>query len=441
MEERGKPLPIETLPRKELEKIQNRRLRYTLRKAYETTLFWREKFDSLGIKPDDVKNKEDLYKAWKKGLELTKEDLIKRYDDLLPNYLANTYYEELWTSGFGGRPKRIPYTKDSYKFIKDGYKYCFNSIGVEPGDKVFVMLAPFPYASGIHIRECIKNFDAHLLEMTMPLRPQQLLDIFNFYRPHHLWSLPTKLNEITSQFIEMGIDPSSFKLKSIGSGSEGVTFARKNKLSHIWKAPYFDEYASTECGIIGYQCEKGYLHVPEDRILFSVVDVNSKEMQDNEGSDLITCLYKDNEEPGIFLINYSHNDITKILDDKPCACGRTTLRIAYPKRVDEIINIGGVKLYARDIENVEEVEDYVNVLIRDEKTGKEKLEVRIVTKHFDKEIADKILNAYFSSNPPAGTFLYQVGEIIIKNVSSGELYQGLKILPGKPRRVFKIEKS
>jgi hypothetical protein len=67
--------------------------------------------------------------------------------------------------------------------------------------------------------------------------------------------------------------------------------------------------------------------------------------------------------------------------------------------------------------------------------------VRIVTKHFDKEIADKILNAYFSSNPPAGTFLYQVGEIIIKNVSSGELYQGLKILPGKPRRVFKIEKS
>jgi len=81
MEERGKPLPIETLLRKELEKIQkiqNRRLRYTLRKAYETTLFWREKFDSLGIKPDDVKNKEDLYKAWKKGLEITQIDLITK---------------------------------------------------------------------------------------------------------------------------------------------------------------------------------------------------------------------------------------------------------------------------------------------------------------------------------------------------------------------------
>jgi len=58
MEERGKPLPIETLPRKELEKLQNRRLRYTLRKAYETTLFWHKKFDSLGIKPEDIKNKD-----------------------------------------------------------------------------------------------------------------------------------------------------------------------------------------------------------------------------------------------------------------------------------------------------------------------------------------------------------------------------------------------
>ena len=62
MKEGGKPSPVETLPRKELEELQNRRLRYTLRTAYETTKFYRELFNSLKIDPAEIKTKEDLEK-------------------------------------------------------------------------------------------------------------------------------------------------------------------------------------------------------------------------------------------------------------------------------------------------------------------------------------------------------------------------------------------
>jgi len=60
-------------------------------------------------------------------------------------------------------------------------------------------------------------------------------------------------------------------------------------------------------------------------------------------------LYDVDEKPGMFLINYCFaGDATGILDEKgECECGRTFIRIDYPKRVDEMANIRGVKLYGR----------------------------------------------------------------------------------------------
>ena len=58
-----------------IEAIQLERLRYMLNKAYENVKFYRDRFDGLGIKPDQVKSLDDL-----KNLPFTtKDDLRDAY--------------------------------------------------------------------------------------------------------------------------------------------------------------------------------------------------------------------------------------------------------------------------------------------------------------------------------------------------------------------------
>ena len=432
MEKRRKPLPMETLPRDELEKLQNRRLRYTLREAYEHTLFWHEKFDSLGIKPEDIKNKEDLEKAYEKGLKVTKEDLIKEFDKLLPDYVKENriFFEEMWTSGFGGVPKRIIVTKDTYKLIKETGNYLLNSMNLRKGDRVLSLLAPSPYSSGKQSREVLKDYPIWLLEIAVPIPPAHLLNILRFFRPTHLWGLSSKIEEIGYKISELGVNPSSLGIEKILVSGESTTKAGRKRIEEKWGAEVFDTLGSTECGIWGYECEyHNYLHVPETRVLLSVTHPKTDEIVgvNEEGKDLITTLYEENEIPGMFLINYSHGDLLKLINEK-CECGRTFQKIDYPRREDEVINIAGVKLYVRDIEGAP-IRNYIVVSEYNREKRKHILEIRVVPQKNieDKEIEDLVLYHLFSSNPAALELIREKSDIKVKIYDESKLYKDLNI--------------
>ena len=52
--------PIETAPLDELRTLQLRRLRWTLRHAYDNVPLYRRTFDAAGVHPDDCRTLEDL---------------------------------------------------------------------------------------------------------------------------------------------------------------------------------------------------------------------------------------------------------------------------------------------------------------------------------------------------------------------------------------------
>ncbi|MEM5866863.1 MAG: hypothetical protein QXG39_02975, partial [Candidatus Aenigmatarchaeota archaeon] len=150
MRNMGRPLPIETLPRRELEELQNKRLRYTLTQAYNTTEFWHKKFNSLGLKPEDIRNIEDLKKAYEKGLRVTSRELVEEYDKLVPPYIKNREIDfiELQTSGFGGMPKKIPWPIPP-TFSNEVARLGYNSASLSSKSRLFNWLSPYPYSSGI----------------------------------------------------------------------------------------------------------------------------------------------------------------------------------------------------------------------------------------------------------------------------------------------------
>lgn len=447
MGERGKPLPIETLPRDELEKIQNKRLRYTLRKAYETTLFWHEKFDSLRIKPEDIKNKEDLQKAYRKGLKLDGKEIVTRYQELLPDYVKNNEigWIEVQTSGFSGTPKKIRYTIPP-TLSNELVSLAYNAGKLFEGDRILLALAFYPYSSGILATYGMKNYVYKVrfepewtTETRMPLSTNEIITKIKNFDPTYLTTSPSTAITVANEMLERGLEPSSFNVKRILVGGEPSEKERKEKISKKWSAEVFDAWATSEASIFGYECNKhSGMHIAESRIMFSIVNPETLEVleEKEEGRPLITMLYDEGELAGTYLINYQGlGDITKILDKRgECECGRRFIMVDYPQRNDEIINIRSVKFNAREPERVYGVKDYFNVEIYSRKSGLTRLEVRIVPERGYKheEVEKEVLDAFLSSNPEAYKLL-KGGDITFNFVTPEKLYEGVKVPPGKKR--------
>ena len=53
---------IETMPAGEIKKLQLQRLKEQVKHCYEDSSFYRKKFDSVSLKPSDIKSLDDLQK-------------------------------------------------------------------------------------------------------------------------------------------------------------------------------------------------------------------------------------------------------------------------------------------------------------------------------------------------------------------------------------------
>ena len=66
---------IETASREQIKQWQSERLVKTVKRVYENVEYYRNKMDEKGVKPEDIKSVDDLYKL----PFLTKDDLREAY--------------------------------------------------------------------------------------------------------------------------------------------------------------------------------------------------------------------------------------------------------------------------------------------------------------------------------------------------------------------------
>ena len=72
----------------EVEAWQQEKLQAFIRHAYEHTAYYRQLFDRLGIKPEEIRTKEDL----KRIPVITKEIVNEHYQELIPDDLSAFMY-------------------------------------------------------------------------------------------------------------------------------------------------------------------------------------------------------------------------------------------------------------------------------------------------------------------------------------------------------------
>jgi len=156
---------------------------------------------------------------------------------------------------------------------------------------------------------------------------------------------------IAESLREQGGDPTALGLRYGMYGAEPWTEGLRGALERALGCPAYDIYGLSEIvgpGVAG-ECEaRAGLHVCDDHFLPEIIDpaTGADLPPGQEGELVLTTLTK----RAIPMIRYRTGDITT-LDPEPCACGRTSARIARIKgRSDDMLVIKGVNLHPSEVE-------------------------------------------------------------------------------------------
>jgi phenylacetate-CoA ligase len=169
-----------------------------------------------------------------------------------------------------------------------------------------------------------------------------------------LCATPSYALNISEVAAAMGVDLRPARLRLGLFGAEPWSDAIRRDLEARLGIEAVDIYGLSEILGPGVACEchmvQDGLHGWEDHFLFEVVDPQTLEPKPRgeSGELVITTLTKE----ALPMVRYRTRDITR-LEDAPCACGRTHVRIMrVTGRDDDMLIIRGINVFPSQVESV-----------------------------------------------------------------------------------------
>ncbi len=337
---------MEKLPRKKLEELQLKRLKKIIRYAYDNVPFYRKKFDSAGIKPDDIKKLDDIEKI----PFTTKDDLRKNAPFGLLALPMENYIELHASSGTTGEPITVCYTRHDLEVWAEVMARCLAMAGLTKKD---IFQIPIPYgtftgAFGFHYGG--QKIGA-LIVPTGKGDSERQIKLMKYYNVTFIAGIASYAMHLASVARKMGIEPSELNVRNGIFGAEMFTKEMKKRISETWNMDVHDIYGLTEmCGPgVSADCdEHDGLHLWEDHFLAEIIDAKTGERleKEEEGELVLTTLTKE----GMPVIRYRTRDIT-FLYDGLCNCGRSHIKHAPIKgRSDDMVIVKGTNIFPSQIE-------------------------------------------------------------------------------------------
>jgi phenylacetate-CoA ligase len=338
---------IETAPRATLRAVQGDRLARACAWAVERVPFYREAFAAAGVDVGSIKGVDDV-----RRLPFTvKTDLRDHY----PWGLFAVPQRELArihaSSGTKGKPTVVGYTRDDLAIWREVMARSLAAGGAQPGDLIQIAYGYGLFTGGLGFHDGAEHMGLTVVPVSSGNTLRQILLLQDF-RPQGLACTPSFALHIGESIREQGLDPRRMGVRYGLFGAEPWTDAMRRQLEALWGITAVDFYGLSE--IIGpgvaVECAEARrgLHLAEDHFLPEIIDPVSREPlpPGAEGELVLTCLTKQ----ALPILRYRTGDITA-LDPEPCACGRTSTRMARIKgRSDDMLVVKGVNVYPSQLE-------------------------------------------------------------------------------------------
>jgi len=339
----------ETLPRERLRQLQLRRLRATLRNAWENVPLHRKRMRALGIAPDDVRSLEDAARL----PFTTKGDLRDHYPFGLFARPREGLARLHASSGTTGKPTVVGYTAKDLATWSGLMARSMGAAGARPGDVVHNAYGYGLFTGGLGAHYGAERLGATVVPMSGGATERQIVLIMDF-GARVLCATPSYALAIAEVAEKEGVDLRKSNLEVGLFGAEPWSEAMRREIESRLGLRAVDIYGLSEILGPGVACECGEnqsgLHGWEDHFLFEIIDPETgRPTPEGEAGELvITTLTKE----ALPMIRYRTRDITRVTTE-PCACSRTHLRIKrITGRNDDMLIIRGVNVYPSQIEAV-----------------------------------------------------------------------------------------
>jgi phenylacetate-CoA ligase len=338
----------ETMPRERLAALQLKRLRATVKNAYENVPYHRARLDAAFIAPEDVRRLEDI-----RHLPFTqKTDLRDNYPFGLFARPRSSLARLHASSGTTGKPTVVGYTDNDLHTWADLMARSLACAGARPGDLVHNAYGYGLFTGGLGAHYGAERLGATVVPMSGGSTERQIALITDF-GARVLCATPSYTLAIADVAEHLGVDLRQSALEIGLFGAEPWSEAMRKEIEARLGLTAVDLYGLSEIMGPGVACEcseRAGLHGWEDHFLFEVIDPETNApVADGEAGELvITTLTKE----ALPMLRYRTRDITR-LTRAPCVCGRTHVRLLrITGRSDDMLIIRGVNVYPSQVEAV-----------------------------------------------------------------------------------------
>ena len=337
----------EAASREQMAALQSERLVKTVKRVYENIPFYKDKFDSLGIKPGDIRGIEDITK-----LPFTvKTDLRDNYPFGLFAVPQSELVRIHASSGTTGKQTVVGYTAKDIEVWAECAARSIAAAGGTREDIVHVSYGYGLFTGGLGLHYGAEYLGATALPVSTGNTKRQI-QLFQDFGSTILCCTPSYAMYLGETMREMGISPDSIKLRAGIFGAEPWSLEMKKHIEALLGIRAYDIYGLSEIAGPGvaFDCGEGMLHINEDYFYPEVIDPETllPVPDGTEGELVFTCIGKE----ALPLIRYRTRDLCYITHEK-CSCGRTTVTMSKPLgRSDDMLIIRGINVFPSQIEHV-----------------------------------------------------------------------------------------
>lgn len=344
---RGEYDPIEIASRDQVRALQLQRMKWSIAHAYDNVAHYRQKCESAGVHPDDLRELADLAKF----PFTTKQDLRATYPFGMFAVPMDRVVRIHASSGTTGKPTVVGYTRNDIDMWSDVMARSIHAAGGRSTDIVHNAYGYGLFTGGLGMHYGAERLGCAVVPMSGGNSEKQIQLIVDF-KPDIICATPSYMLALAEEFERQGIDPATTSLRIGLFGAEPWTNEMRREIEARFRMDAIDVYGLSEVLGPGVAVEciesKDGPHIWEDHFYPEIIDPATGEvLPDGEVGELVfTTLSKE----ALPVIRYRTRDLTRLLPGTARPMMRRLDKICG--RSDDMLIIRGVNVFPTQIEEL-----------------------------------------------------------------------------------------
>lgn len=308
--------------KQKIDDYQNSHLQLLIKHIYNKVPYYKQTFDELGLRPEDIKTKDDLNKI----PIVNKQIVTERYNDFLSTDIAKRNVSKRHTGGTTGVAFEYFIDMEFWAFNWAMKVHTYEQAGYVPGrDKIGVLaggsLLP---QQGMGIKSRLWRFSQNVYSMPITRMNDKILDQYEKnikkLRIQFLRGYPTSVYTLAKHILNKG---NILPLKAVFTTAEMLYLHQREIIEKAFDCKIFDQYGCGDGGGHASECKAhdGLHHYFETSIMEIVKDGDN--VKEGETGELVFTSLLNYSMP---FIRYAPGDLA-VKGNSNCLCGRKSEKI------------------------------------------------------------------------------------------------------------------